>query len=65
MTEQDIHVTAKIVGSRCNYECEYCFYLEKDSILGQKPTQMPDDILERFIEKYISAQVNGVVEFVW
>lgn len=65
MTEQDIHVTSKVIGSRCNYECEYCFYLEKDDILGKKPAKMPDEILESFIDKYISAQNNGVVEFVW
>lgn len=38
------HVMAKPSGSDCNLNCDYCFYLEKQSLYREKPvTHMDDD----------------------
>jgi len=45
----------KPVGSRCNLDCSYCFYLGTDEHLGPKrPAVMPDEVLERMIKDYLS-----------
>ena len=44
----------KPVGSRCNLDCEYCFYLGTDEALaGQRPAVMPLKVLERMCEDYL------------
>ena len=41
------HVMAKPSGSDCNLNCDYCFYLEKQSLYHEQPvTHMDDDTLE-------------------
>jgi len=63
---QGIHVVAKPIGPLCNLNCEYCFYLEKQSLF--KPDEkyrMADDVLRGFIINYITSQPTPVVEFVW
>lgn len=54
------HVMAKPTSSRCNIQCEYCFYLEKP----QQPV-MDDVTLETFIRQHIAAQPGNLVEFAW
>ena len=42
------HVMAKPSGSDCNLNCDYCFYLEKQSLYREKPvTHMDDDKIGR------------------
>jgi len=61
-----IHAIIKPVGPFCNLNCEYCFYLEKQSLLGLTGLQrMSDDLLTVFIQNYISSQPSQLVEFVW
>ncbi len=63
---QGIHVVAKPIGPVCNLNCEYCFYLEKQALFGQKETyRMSDEVLSAFITNYIVNQPTPVVEFVW
>lgn len=59
-----IHTTVKVVGSKCNYDCQYCFYLEKDLVLNSKKV-MSLDVLERYIQNYIANQDSQIVEFAW
>ncbi len=59
-----IHTTVKTVGSKCNYDCQYCFYLEKDQLLNSRKV-MSLDTLERYIQNYIASQDTEVVEFAW
>ncbi len=63
---QGLHILSKPIGSVCNLDCEYCFYLEKDS-LNQKSNKfrMSDEILEAYIKNYIKNQPTEFVEFVW
>ncbi|MFQ5805620.1 MAG: anaerobic sulfatase maturase [Phycisphaerae bacterium] len=62
------HVMAKPIGPRCNLNCEYCYYLEKDQLYpGERNWRMSDDTLALFIEQFIAAQPDGAseIEFAW
>ena len=49
------HVMAKPIGPRCNIDCSYCYYLEKEGLYpGEKKFRMSEDVLE--------AHVRGVIE---
>ncbi len=59
-----VHTTVKVIGSKCNYDCKYCFYLEKDVLLNSRKI-MSLDVLESYIKNYISQQESPEVEFAW
>ena len=44
----------KPVGARCNLACDYCFYLDKAALYPHGPRLMPDAVLERMLESYLS-----------
>ena len=44
----------KPVGARCNLACDYCFYLDKAALYPHSPRLMPDVVLERMLESYLS-----------
>ena len=61
---------AKPIGPICNIRCEYCFYLSKEELFGNKNRSeyaMREDVLENFIRQYIEAQPEGIPEitFAW
>lgn len=61
-----IHIVAKPVGPKCNLDCEYCFYLEKQALFPQTSDYaMSDTVLKAYITKYITLQPTPVVDFVW
>lgn len=65
-SSQGIHVVAKPIGSICNLNCTYCFYLEKQVLYGVgEHYLMSDDVLSAFINCYVEAQPTPLVEFVW
>jgi len=60
------YVMAKPIGSVCNLNCSYCYYLEKEKMYAnRKSLQMSDETLERYIESYIQAQPVPEVLFTW
>lgn len=60
------NVMTKPIGSLCNLNCTYCYYLEKQGLYaGTKMPRMSDEVLERFIRDYIGAQDVPEVQFVW
>ena len=60
------HAMVKPVGSQCNLDCTYCYYLHKEGLLHQPQTpRMPDDVLEQHIRQYIEAQTGEEVVFSW
>jgi uncharacterized protein len=62
----NVHILAKPIGSLCNLNCEYCFYTEKKALYPNVENfRMSDQVLETFISKYIKAQPNPEVQFVW
>jgi uncharacterized protein len=63
---QGIHIVAKPIGPKCNLECEYCFYLEKQILFPKGENYvMSDKVLEAYITKYITLQPTPVAGFVW
>lgn len=57
---------AKAIGPKCNLDCQYCFYLEKEALWAKtEKYRMPDDLLERYIRNYIESQPTDVVSFAW
>ncbi len=64
--QRRFHVMAKPTGSRCNIDCQYCFYLHKEQLLQQdRHSVMSDEVLEAFIRQYIHSQDGDRVVFSW
>ena len=60
------YVMAKPIGSSCNLNCAYCYYLEKEKLYeNRKSLQMSDETLETYIESYINAQPTKEIMFTW
>ena len=59
------HLMAKPIGSICNLDCTYCYYLHKEQLLSGGKPRMADDLLERYIREYIAAQDIQRVRFSW
>ena len=55
---------AKPIGSACNLNCTYCYYLEKQKLYPGNQ-RMSDELLEKFIRQYILIQQVPVINFVW
>ena len=55
----------KPVGSLCNLDCDYCYYLGKANLYGGRQPKMSDELLERYISQYIEAVQVPTVTFCW
>lgn len=55
----------KPVGSRCNLDCAYCYYLDKEAIYDGAEPLMDDTLLEEYIRQYIGGNRVDTVTFVW
>ena len=59
----------KPMGPRCNIDCAYCYYLEKEKLYpDEKRFRMADDVLERYVRDLIAAGVKTgqrEIEFAW
>ena len=63
---QNFHVMAKPVGSTCNLDCTYCYYLSKENLAkGPGAARMSDETLELFVKQYIDGVTAGDVIFSW
>jgi uncharacterized protein len=59
-------IFAKPIGSICNLNCDYCYYLKKQSLYpDEKSFRMPDDILEEYIRQHIETSPDPVISFAW
>lgn len=59
-------VLAKPIGPRCNLDCTYCYYLEKERLYpGTKKFRMQDAVLETYIRDYIASQVPFSADEIW
>jgi uncharacterized protein len=57
---------AKAIGPKCNLDCQYCFYLEKEALWAKtEKYRMPDDLLETYIRSYIESQPTDTVSVAW
>jgi uncharacterized protein len=63
---RSFHVTVKPIGSRCNIDCTYCYYLHKEGLLNdKKASPIARNVLEEFIRQYIAGQDGDSVTFTW
>lgn len=61
-----LYITSKPNGSKCNINCDYCFYLEKESFFEEKDDfKMDSKVLESYILNYIKEQQTPEIEFAW
>jgi uncharacterized protein len=59
-------VMLKPVGSVCNLNCTYCYYLEKKDLYPETSNfKLDENLLEEFTRKYIQEQDVDVITFVW
>src|SRR5512139_3136299 len=62
---QRIHVLAKPTGSTCNLNCDYCFYLKKESLYPGSSFRMSDEVLEAYLSQLIAAHRTDTVTVAW
>lgn len=62
---RSLHTTVKAVGSACNLDCSYCYYLSKEGLLQQRNQRLDEALLERFIVDYIAATDSEEIQFTW
>lgn len=59
-------VFAKPIGSVCNLDCRYCYYLRTEDVCPKGDSfRMTDDVLERYIAQHIEACPDEVIRFSW
>ena len=62
----EFQIFSKPVGSACNLNCRYCYYLEKKDLYpGANHFIMADDILEKYIKQHILASSENTINFSW
>ncbi len=60
------NVIAKPIGPRCNLDCEYCYYKDKNTLYpGTRDFRMSNRVLEVFIRDYIESQDTPEIWFTW
>ena len=63
---REFQIFAKPIGSICNLDCQYCYYLEKEHLYPRGESfRMPDDVLEEYIFQHIEASPDPVIRFSW
>ena len=67
MTASAFHIMAKPSSFQCNMSCDYCFYLEKETIYGKHtPMRMDDATLRQYIRQQVKAQERlPEIGFAW
>lgn len=63
-----MNIMTKPVGSKCNIDCQYCYYLSKESLLGSEndcSPQMNEQALDHYIKSYIEQQNYPEIVFHW
>jgi uncharacterized protein len=63
---REFQVFVKPIGSICNLDCHYCYYLKKGQLYPKGESfRMSDDILEDYIVQHIKAHSEEVIRFSW
>ncbi len=63
---REFQVFAKPIGSICNLDCHYCYYLKKKHLYPKDESfRMSDEILEEYIVQHIHASPDPVIRFSW
>lgn len=56
---------AKPTGSRCNLNCDYCFFLKKKYLYPESNFRMPNRVMERYIRQTIQAHHVPNITIAW
>ena len=63
------HIMTKPIGPRCNIDCAYCYYLEKEKLFpDEKKFRMSDEVLETYVRQVIETSLEAgmaEVSFAW
>ncbi len=60
------HVMAKPLGPICNLDCHYCYYTYKKQLFKSSDSfRMSQEVLENYIQQYITSSQGREIEFVW
>lgn len=60
------HIMTKPIGSICNLDCKYCYYLEKEQLYPPEENfRMSDQVLEESIRQTIQSQAAPEISFAW
>jgi len=59
------HIMAKPAGSRCNFDCQYCFFLSKNTLYPESSFRMEEAVLEAYIKQTIESQRSPEVTIAW
>ncbi|MGR5117207.1 anaerobic sulfatase maturase [Vibrio astriarenae] len=65
---QRLNIMTKPIGSKCNIDCTYCYYLSKQDLLGhskQHDNRLSEEMLEHYIQSYIEQQNFPEIIFHW
>jgi uncharacterized protein len=63
---REFQVFVKPIGSICNLDCQYCYYLKKQNLYPEGESfRMLDHILEEYILQHIKASSEPVIRFSW
>ena len=63
---REFQVMVKPIGSICNLDCKYCYYLSKRDLYPDASTfKMSDEVLERYIVQHIAAAPTETILFSW
>lgn len=66
LIRSQFHIVVKPVGSACNINCSYCFYLHKEKLLKQQfGSRMDPDLLENYIIQHIESHNGEEIIFSW
>ena len=60
-----VHVMAKPTGAVCNLDCQYCFFLSKDTLYPGSNFRMAEDVLGAYIRQVLEAQRSPQVTIAW
>jgi len=62
----EFQVFAKPIGSICNLDCHYCYYLKKKNLYPENESfRMSDSLLEEYIIQHVAASSGPVITFSW
>ena len=59
------HVMAKPTGSRCNLNCDYCFFLKKKYLYPESNLRMSDEVMASYVRQTIEAHNAPTVTIAW
>lgn len=66
--KQRLNIMTKPIGSKCNIDCTYCYYLSKQPLLEHSKRQdarFSEEMLEHYIKSYIGQQNFPEIVFHW